>query len=60
MHIFTALTYIFAILTHISAEKTAKRGKKKCEMHPLLSGRLYASNSILGKDMGHNILNILL
>jgi len=60
MHIFTALTHIFASLTHIFAEKTAKREKKKCKIPPLLSGRLYASNSILGKDMVHNILNILL
>ncbi len=60
MHIFTILTHIFAGLTHIFAEKTVKRGKKMCEMPHFFLRRLYASKSILGNDMVHNILNNIL
>src|SRR5712692_4389907 len=59
-HIFTALAHIFATLTHIFAVKTAKE-KRECAKCPhFFLRRLYASQSILGKDMVHNMLNNLL
>ena len=58
--IFTTLTHILAVLTHIFAEKTVKRGKESATCPHFFPRRLYASKSILGKDMVHHILNNLL
>jgi len=54
-HIFTTLTHILAVLTHIFAEKTVKRGKKMCEMPPLLSEAILCVKIDFGQRYGSQL-----
>src|SRR6267142_6722909 len=47
------LTHNLAALTHNLAQKIAPRRQRSCEMPHFLLRRIYASKSILGKDMVH-------